>query len=195
MDSPELWRKAEAIEAAGTNASEAIHEALVAVDDPVTAHNLLIHVQRLPGDKSRYLPAVREMAGRDWRVKKDVITTLGVIGTRDDVPLLLKCLNDTDSGVRVAAGIALSKLGDAKTALDMESLLASRAAGKSVEELKKDPGLEAQYAALKNLKIRLLRGRLANELDEDVRQELEQDLATLQQQPTIPMASGSDSDH
>jgi HEAT repeat protein len=188
MCDPELGQLSKRISAAGTNILPVLTQALTKNVDSWGAHNMLRFACTLPGDKSSLLPSIRQLARRQGGAQSDAIEALGTIGSGEDVPLFLDELSaGVDWQARIAAAVALSKLGDGPTADQMEQVLRDKESNRRRAQHPEEPGLEAQFTALKDLKTRLLRERIAKEADEGERQKLEQELALLLQQPAIPV--------
>ncbi|MGB7160942.1 MAG: HEAT repeat domain-containing protein [Tepidisphaeraceae bacterium] len=91
------------------------------LDDPATkpliAARILYTIQRVPGDRSEFLPyAIRGLTARRYTLAIGSINFIAEVGGAADAPLLLASVNHPQSEVRYAAANALSKIGTSKEA-------------------------------------------------------------------------------
>ncbi len=167
----ERWARAERLIAHGEKLYPIIRQKLQTTTDSFGISRLLSLVIEAPGDHSKMMPAIRELvesqaAKDDPRVLFHVASTLGKIGSKEDVPILLDLFR-FDPGtpevealgshrVRVLAARALADHAGPAAIEPMEQSIQKRAADLNREQIRRDPSFLEGYLAIAHIRYRAL---------------------------------------
>ena len=105
-------------------------------------------------------------------IRLSAVSALGDIGRRENIQDVLLSYNDKDESVRVSVAEALNKLGDDKTAQEIEKILDKRNWGLKNDDIKKDYSVGSGYLAILTIKYRTIKAKIDKEQDGKIRESL-----------------------
>lgn len=134
---------------------------LAASSDPIAVSRLLSIVVESEGDKSTVMPAIRTLARSKAAQESPgtlfhVARSLGEIGGRDDVPVLLELFQHDEERVRINAARALGKIAGPEAIERIREIIEERATNLTREDVRRDYSLLEGYLAIAHLEHRAL---------------------------------------